>query len=212
MGACSALFSFLIFSAGTVLHASEPSLEAAKLAEAAGIKSFPGVSSIAFTFNVQLPDKKMARSWVWNVKTDEVTDKSTGQSYSRKNLSDKDKEADAKFINDKYWLIFPFQLIWDKGTVLSLSDKAEEAPLSQKAFNRMTVQYSSGGYTPGDAYDLYYDESHLIREWVFRKGGVATPTRLSSWEGYQKFNGLIFSTDRVGPDGFRIWFTDVEVT
>ena len=29
---------------------------------------------------------------------------------------------------------------------------------------------SEGGYTPGDAYDIYFNEDYMIKEWTFRKG------------------------------------------
>ena len=79
-------------------------------------------------------------------------------------------KLDQRFINDKYWLLVPFQLVWDAGTTISNPIK-EAAPISQLEMQKITLTYSKkGGYTPGDAYDIYYGNDFLIKEWVFRGG------------------------------------------
>lgn len=192
---------------------AEPAAEAAqKLAEAYGLKAFPALKEIQFTFHAQIPDKKVERSWVWRPQIDEVTAVESGTTYKRSSMSDADKKLDAQFINDQYWLLFPLHLVWDDNITLTLEPEKVASPISGDKFRKLTVQYGEVGYTPGDAYDLYFDEKYKVREWVYRKGGAKEATRVSTWEGYEDFEGLHISTNHKGPDEFRVWFTGIEVT
>ena len=66
--------------------------------------------------------------------------------------------ADRAFINDKFWLLVPFQLIWDKAASISTETRTA-APISKTLLNKITLTYpDTGGYTPGDAYDIFYNE------------------------------------------------------
>ena len=79
-------------------------------------------------------------------------------SYNRKDMDSLSINADKGFINDKYWLLAPFQLLWDHTAAISEVVK-EEAPISKNTMNKITLTYASeGGYTPGDAYDFYFGE------------------------------------------------------
>ena len=43
-------------------------------------------------------------------------------------------------------------------------------PLVGENMQKLTIVYANeGGYTPGDAYDFYFGDDFVIREWVFRK-------------------------------------------
>ena len=110
-------------------------------------------SSIAFTFNVDKDSSHFERTWNWHPKTNDVILISGNDTilYNRKHIDSISTNADKAFINDKYWLLAPFQLIWDQGTSISEAIK-EEAPISKNILNKITLTYSSeGGYTPGDA-------------------------------------------------------------
>jgi hypothetical protein len=75
---------------------------------------------------------------------------------------------------------------------------------------RIVVSYPpEGGYTPGDVYELFIDDDGLIAEWIYRRGGATTPTRMSTWEDHRRLGPLLVSLDHQGPDGFRVWFSDV---
>jgi len=191
---------------------ADAALDAANaIAKAGGLEVFSEVQSIAFTFNVQLPEKVLTRSWVWEPKHGQVTAVHENKTYDHKSPAEADKKTDAQFINDQYWLLFPFHLVWDTDTKLTLAEEKIPAPISGTPFQRLTIQYGSGGYTPGDAYDLFFDDDYIVREWIFRKGGSETPTRVTTWEDYKTFSGLNIAQDHRGPDNFRLWFTDVKV-
>jgi hypothetical protein len=207
----------MVIFGGSIM--ADPARELAKeVAEASGLSRWQQVEKIKFTFHVQLPDQVLQRTWAWNPKSGEVVqygNDGPALSWKRSELASASaeiKEADARFINDSYWLIFPFRVVWDQGTALSLDASEQNLPFGEGKGRKLTVTYTGeGGYTPGDAYDLFIGKDNRIAAWVFRKGNAPEPTRITRWEEYRDFGGIPFSMNRPGPDGFRIWFTDVSV-
>jgi hypothetical protein len=192
--------------------------EAARIARAYGIQEFDRVEAIRYTFNVKLPEKTVSRSWVWEPKPDRVTFTPSGAgaepvAYLRKNRKAEgvDTKVDAMFVNDNFWLLFPFHAQWTPNlSVVAAPNR--RLPLSEGRADRVTVQFpGEKGYTPGDAYDLYVGPEYRIREWVYRKAGSPTPTRATTWEEHAKAGPLVFSLDHRGENDFRVWFTDVAV-
>ena len=144
---------------------------AEKIANAHGYKNWQNVSKIDFTFNVDRDSSHFERSWQWEPKTNNVVMISKGDtvSYNRAQIDSTNLNTDKAFINDKYWLLAPFNLAWDEGTTISEPVK-EEAPISKKELNKITLTYSSeGGYTPDDAYDFYYGDDFLIKDGYLEK-------------------------------------------
>lgn len=184
-----------------------------KVAEAYGYDNFDKVNSIAYTWNVQAGDVVRTRDWKWNIKDRTVyyADADTSYTYSLDLPKEELPKADAGFINDKYWLMYPFQLIWDTGyTYEETADVA--APISGENGTKLTIIYNNeDGYTPGDAYDLYLDEAFMIQEWVFRKGN-GTEGRAFTWEAEKTIDGVTFATEHFNADGVKfIWFTDIKL-
>jgi hypothetical protein len=120
--------------------------------------------------------------------------------------------ADQSFINDKFWLLVPFQLVWDSGTTISKPIK-DAAPISKTEMNKITLTYvSEGGYTPGDAYDLYYGDDFIINEWVFRKGNSEEPTMTTTFENYEVFKGVkIAKTHKTAEGNFHLYFSNISI-
>lgn len=187
---------------------------AEKIANASGYKNWKDVSEIAFTFNVNRGDNHFYRAWTWNPKSGDVTMTSANDtiSYNRSQLDSLNFETDAAFNNDKYWLLTPFQLKWDENITIS-EKKNIVAPISKDTLKQITIVYGSeGGYTPGDAYDFFYDEDFKIREWNYRKGNADTPSLSTTWEDYENFNGIeIAKTYKDSTGGFKLYFTDISV-
>jgi len=184
-----------------------------KIARAYGIDKFDNMGELDYTFNVQRDTILSGRSWRWRPSSGEVVSISNGDtvSYNNANVGEDLKQVDHRFINDKYWLLFPFQLVWDSDMSFKLTEK-QEAPISGKPMNHLVVTYGSeGGYTPGDVYELFLDDNWLIREWVFRKGGSEEPSLVTTWENYKDFDGIKIALDHYSKDrGFRLFFTNVK--
>jgi hypothetical protein len=194
---------------------TEKELSAAdKIAEAHGFKNWSRVKELAFTFNVDKDSTHFERAYIWNTKTNEVTAMTVNDAitYQRKQVDSLSLRADQGFINDKFWLLPAFQLVWDSGTTISKPVK-EQAPISNDSLNKITLSYSNnGGYTPGDAYDFYYDENYYIKEWIFRKGNSKEPSIITAFSDYKTIEGLSFPTKSKKKDNnWSLYFTDIKV-
>lgn len=185
-----------------------------KIAFANGFEYWKNVSQLDFTFNVDRDTTHFERSWSWKPKSGDVTMISGKDtiSYNRKSIDSTSLNADKGFVNDKYWLLAPFQLVWDKSATISES-VTEIAPISKKQMNKITITYSQdGGYTPGDAYDFYYGDDFMIKEWVYRRGNSKEPSMMTTWEDYEDFNGIKIAKTHKRPDSnWKLHFTDIKV-
>ena len=189
---------------------------AQKVANAYGLKDFKKAKSMSFTFNVKRDTfPSTSRSWDWNMQQNIVTMTTPSQTvtYRRDTIqSAAMKNIDGKFINDQYWLLFPFHTVMDKGCTLTQKDNVK-APIGKANSTMLTVQYNNvDGYTPGDAYDLYIDKNYMVTEWVYRSKGVAKPSLNTRWENTLKNKGVKTATNFPSEDGkFKIYFTGVNV-
>ncbi|TDU42814.1 hypothetical protein BXY82_0213 [Gelidibacter sediminis] len=187
---------------------------AEKIANAHGLENWKKVSEVQFTFNVDRDTTHFERSWIWKPKSEDVvmiSGKDT-VAYNRKSIDSISLNADKSFINDKYWLLAPFQLVWD--TSASISEATiTEAPISKTQLNKITITYTSeGGYTPGDAYDFYYGDDFMLKEWVYRKGNSKEPSMMTTWEDFEDFNGIKISKTHKRPEvDWTLHFTNIKV-
>ncbi len=183
-----------------------------KLANANGFKNWDDVKELKFTFNVNNNGKEFKRDWHWKVNEEMVymtlEDKAMGTSLT----NNPNKQVHSAFINDSYWLLFPFQLMWTDGYDVKVNEKSL-SPFNEKELTELTINfYDEGGYTPGDTYKLYINSDYKIEEWSFYPAGSEEPRIINAWENYKDFNGISISTDRRNQDGsFRIYFTDIDV-
>src|SRR5260370_20787760 len=198
---------------------------AEKMAKTYGLDSFGQIEAVRYHFNVDFPGRKLSRSWVWEPKADRVTyegkDKAGNPvkaTYVRSQLNSQPanvkNEIDPGFVNDQYWLLFPFHVIWDTGA--NVEDKGmHKLPIGKGSAEHVVVKYSSGGYTPGDTWELYVGPDNRIQELMFRHGGSAKPSvTIVTWAGYKKAGPLLISTDHRGPPAgkpVRVFFSDVSV-
>ncbi|WP_024768982.1 hypothetical protein [Aquimarina macrocephali] len=185
------------------------------IANANGLQHWDKVKEIKFTFNVDRDSTHYDRSWSWKPKNDMVTLTSEQDTitYNRTQLDSISIKADQRFINDKYWLLAPFNLVWDTASFTSKHEVKAIAPISNIEMQKLTIVYkNNGGYTPGDAYDFYFEGDFSIKEWVFRKSNQSEPSMITSWEDYQNFNGIkIAKTHKLREGNRKLYFTGIEV-
>ncbi len=202
--------------------AAEETSPRAALVRAAGADRFAEVTELRFTFHVERPNGPgVKRAFVWKPRTGDV--EMTGPdgkvvAWNRHAKPDAwteaAREADRAFINDTFWLSPPLHLSWAVPDVQVTDGGPAPLPVGEGTARKITVAYpaSGGGYTPGDAYDLFVDEKGLIVAWHYRKGGAPAPTLTTSFADHQRFGPLTIALDHRSPDGrFRLWFTDVSV-
>jgi len=222
-------YTYLLLAAGLSIlvfschKSNDPESEADKIAKAYGIDHFDEITEMHFTFNFEANNQTSERSWTWNRQTSEIIyegpiqgDSVVTYSYYRNKLDSTDKKmiaVDRKFINDKYWFLFPFNLVEDTNTEIDVQGE-KLAPIIREDRQKLTIQYGDkGGYTPGDAYDVYYDdEDYLIDVWVYRKNGKVENPMPTTWEDHKKLGSIIVGTDHYGQnENFRIYFDDLKV-
>ncbi len=181
-----------------------------KVAHAHGYGDWKNVEQVSFTFNVDRNGNHFQRSWQWNTKTNDVVYRSLSDTltYNRNQMDSIAHKTNSGFINDKYWLLAPFNLIWDNHNFEHQHTENESAPLSGKPMQKLTIVYKNeGGYTPGDAYDFYFEDDFLIKEWVFRKGNSKEPSMATTWESYVDTLGIKLAKEHKMPDGnFNLYF------
>ncbi len=215
------IFLILFFISLLTLQGGQPLKEL--VAEKYGLDNFSKVKSIDFTFNVKMGNKSVSRKWLWYPKTNAVTfwgkykdGKELKYTYTRKKISEvkdpKTRWVDARFINDEYWLLFPFHLVWDTNVDVENAG-IKKFPLSNEKGKCLIVKFSKNvGYTPGDIFELYIGKDNLIKQWVYRPGGSEKEKYPALWQDNKDFNGITISTMHNDPQGkFKLWFTDVKV-
>ena len=183
-----------------------------QVAKAYGFENWDQVKSIGYTWNVQRDSATVvSRTWKWNIQDSTVSYAGADTSFTYSLTADSLPEKDGAFINDKYWALMPFQLAWDKGYTYEVTEKAS-SPIQGLPSTKLSILYGAeGGYTPGDAYDLYLDAEHKILEWTFRKGN-APEGRTWTWEKSVPYGPIQISLEHKDPEGKRfIWLTDVTI-
>jgi hypothetical protein len=217
------VFGVLVLPATSWAQTRAPVAE--QIAKVYGLDSFGQIDAIRYTFSIQLPGLDLSRSWVWQPKTDQISyegkdkegkpvkvtyveTKLTGESAIVKD------EIEPAFVNDNFWLILPFHIHWDSSA--DIEDMGvQKLPLGNGSAKRVAVRYPSGGYSPGDTWELYVGPDNRVEELVFHRGGSMKPSLvIVSWEDYKKAGPLLISTDHRGTaDGkpLRVSFSNVSV-
>ena len=199
-----------------------------QIAKAYGLDSYDQVEAIRYTWNVDIPGLfKGSHKWEWEPKTGKISFEGTDKdgkpvkvSYLQSQLNS--QPADVKdmvepsFVNDNYWLIFPFHAYWDKSA--SITDEGmQKLPIGTGTAKKVVVKYpaEAGGYTPGDTWDLYVGPDYRVKEFVYHRGGPKKPSLVTAtWTGYKKAGPLLFSTEHRGTADdkpLHLWITDVAV-
>lgn len=194
------------------------------IAKVYGLDSFEKIESIRYTWNVDSPIGKTARSWEWSPKTDTVSydgkdkdGKEVKATYKRSELdrqSDAIKALDPMFMNDQYWLILAIRIAWDG--VAGTDEGTQKLPLGDGSAQKVSVKYPDAGYQPGDTWDLYVGADKKIQEIVYHRGAPTPPPHLvmANYTDYKKAGPLVVAMDHHGKiDGkdFRLFFTNVSV-
>ncbi len=197
-----------------------------ELAKTYGLDSFGQIEAIRYTWNGEFPGVTVSHSWTWEPKTGQVSFEGKGKdgkpvkvTYQRSQLGSQSdvvkNEVDPAFINDNYWLLFPFHAYWDTGATVT-DQGMHKLPVGTGSAELVAVKYpAEGGYTPGDTWELYVGTDKRVEQLVYHRGGPKKPSLvITTWEGYKKAGPLLISTDHRGTaDGkpIRIWLSDVSV-
>jgi len=108
--------------------------------------------------------------------------------------------------------MFPYYVEWDLSATVTDEGMAPR-PIGDGEARKVVVDYpDTGGYTPGDIYELYVGKDYRVLAWVFRPGGSEEKRYPITWGDEQRFGDITFSTDHVNADGTaRIYMSDISV-
>ena len=218
-------FGVLVLAATSWAQQRPPILE--QMAKTYGLDSFAQIEAIRYTWNAQFPGVNVSRSWVWEPKTNKVSyegkdkdGKPVKVTYMRSGLSSQPdavkNEVDPAFVNDNYWLLFPFHAQWDTSATVT-DEGMKKLPAGSGSAELVSVKYPAevGGYTPGDTWDLYIGKDKRVQEMVYHRGGPRKPSLVTAtWASYKKAGPLLVSTEHRGTaDGkpLHIFISDVSV-
>jgi hypothetical protein len=222
----SLVLGVLVLVSNSWAQQRAPILE--QIAKTYGIDSWDQIQAIRYTWNGEITGLfKAAHIWEWEPKTNKVSyegkdkdGKPVNVTYIRTDLSTQSdavkNEVDPSFINDNYWLLFPFHAYWD--TTATVTDQGmHKLPVGSGSAELVVVKYptEAGGYTPGDTWDLYVGKDKLVKSMVYHRGGPKKPSLVTAtWAGYKKAGPLLISTEHRGTaDGkpLHIFISDVSI-
>jgi len=220
------LSGMLVFAASSWAQQRDPIIE--NIAKAYGLDSYDKIEAIRYTWNIDIPGLfKATHKWEWEPKTGKITFESTGKdgkpvkvTYDSSQLNSQPdqvkNEVEPAFVNDNYWLLFPFHAYWDKSATVT-NEGMKKLPTGTGSATLVSVKYpaEAGGYTPGDTWNLYVGKNYRVEYLAFQHGGDKKPSRVNAtWTGYKKAGPLLVSTEHRGTaDGkpFHLWITNVSV-
>lgn len=171
----STLTLFLTTSGLLLSNLSASESPELRLAKAHGLEEWEQVETLEFTFYVNR-NPPVSRHWQWNVKDKLVTrtiDEKTVTIQLEALAEKADAEVHKQFINDSFWLLFPFSVVWSSPAVTVHGTEKIEIEGKTVGSQKLTATWPQDeGYTPGDAYDLYLSADDTILAWNFRKGNA----------------------------------------
>jgi hypothetical protein len=201
------VFGVLAIAPNSWAQQRAPILE--QIAKKYGLDSYGEIEAIRYTWIGDIPGVfKLAHAWEWEPKTGKISyegkDKEgkpvkvTYMSSELGSQSDMVKnEVEPAFVNDNYWLLFPFHAYWD--TSATVTDKGmQKLPIGNGSAELVSVKYpaEAGGYTPGDIWDLYVGKDNRVEQFVYHRGGPKKPSLVTAtWTGYKKAGPLLVSTE-----------------
>jgi len=219
-------FAVLFLAATCWAQNRPPILE--KIAKTYGLDSWNQIEAIRYTWSGEIPGVfKVAHNWEWEPKTGKISFEGKGKdgkpvkvTYDSSQLSSQPEqvksEVEPAFVNDNYWLLFPFHAYWDTGATVT-DEGTKKLPIGPGSATMVSVKYpaEAGGYTPGDTWDLYVGKDYRVQQMVYHRGGSQKPSLVTSkWAGYKKAGPLLFATEHPGTaDGkpLHISITNVAV-
>src|SRR5256884_3781736 len=179
-----------------------------QLAKTYGLDSYGQIEAIRYTWNGEIPGVfKLAHAWEWEPKTGKISyegkdkeGKPVKVTYISSELSSQSdtvkNEVEPAFVNDNYWLLFPFHAYWD--TSATVTDKGmQKLPMGNGSAELVSVKYpaEAGGFTPRDTLDSFLGKDHRLQQFAYHPRGPKKPNPvIATLTRYKKARRLLGST------------------
>ncbi|MFK7932921.1 MAG: hypothetical protein AB8G22_05385 [Saprospiraceae bacterium] len=147
------------------------------------------------TGNVRIESAGDSTTYLLNVKEDtgkimrggvEMTEPDSIKKYAERGKS--------IWINDSYWLVFPFKL---KDSGVTLKYMGRDTTDGVNLGDVLQLTFENVGDTPENRYLAYVSPQGMISQWDFYGNATDTIARFSTpWLDYQTYGGIKLSSDR----------------
>lgn len=103
--------------------------------------------------------------------------------------------AKAMWINDTYWLLFPFKL---KDSGVTLKYLGQKVDTRDTPCHAVELTFNEVGETPENKYIAYiHPDNYMVTQWdYYQSASDSIPAIVSPFEEYQSFDGIQISTKR----------------
>lgn len=104
-------------------------------------------------------------------------------------------QAEQIWVNDSYWLVFPFKL---KDPGVQLKYQGNDTTLAGEPAEVIALQFDSVGFTPQNKYLAYINpETHLIMQWDYYQNASDSAAAFQQlWSDYKDFDGIKLAAGR----------------
>src|SRR5256885_4442293 len=179
-------FGVLVLAPNSWAQKRPPILE--QLAKTYGLDSYGQIEAIRYTWNGEIPGVfKLAHMWEWEPKTGKISyegqakaGKPVKVSFIESQFSSQPdsvkNEVEPAFVNDNYWLIFPFHAYWDKSATVT-DQGMKKLPVGAGSARVVVVKSpeEAGGFSPRGTLDLSVSQDHRAQDPVYPPRGAPPP-------------------------------------
>jgi len=194
----------------------------AKLAAAYHADRWADVDAVRFIYNLEQGERRIARSWVWEPKTNRITFRDslrdpTPVTFDRDELTadspERLRQLDALFDADSLRLLLPMLIATTDGLTID-NGGYKLAPLGRIVARELIVTFPDDHpFHPGRQFKLYVDEAHRINQWsVVPAENDDGAVRSAIWVSDEQAGPVVFcSRYRNNGAKFHLWYADVAV-
>ena len=149
-----------------------------------------------YTGNVRIDFPGQNTTYLININKDsgrvKIGDRELTKNDSLSQYIEKGKQI---WVNDSYWLVFPFKFR-DPG--VQLKYLGQDTTVTGKNAEVISLSFEKVGFTPQNKYKAYVDpQTHLILQWDFyRNSADSAATFQNEWTNYQRYGDIYLSSGR----------------
>jgi hypothetical protein len=149
-----------------------------------------------YTGNVRIDFPGQNTTYLININNDsgrvKIGERELTENDSLSQYIEKGKQI---WVNDSYWLVFPFKFR-DPG--VQLKYLGQDTTLTGKNAEVISLSFEKVGFTPQNKYKAYVDpQTHLILQWDFyRNSSDSAATFQNEWTNYQRYGDIHLSSGR----------------